>query len=172
MLIIRPVCSGDLDALLALAEQAKPRLTNLPASRERLEERIARSEAAFSRDVEFPGDEHYTFVIEKQVIEKQVIENKATEQKPGKAAAGATGEVLGTATIRAQAGAAEAYYTYRQETLIHASQQLNVRREVQTLSLSHEASDATLLCAMSLNPRYKGTTAESLLRCARLMFIA
>ncbi|MGM0615164.1 MAG: arginine N-succinyltransferase [Pseudomonadota bacterium] len=172
MLIIRPVCSGDLDALLALAEQAKPRLTNLPASRERLEERIARSEAAFSGDVEFPGDEHYTFVIEKQVIEKQVIEKKGNEQTPGMAATGTSGEVLGTATIRAQAGAAEAYYTYRQETLIHASQQLNVRREVQTLSLSHEASDATLLCAMSLDPRYKGTTAESLLRRARLMFIA
>ena len=47
MLIIRPVCCGDLDALVNLAEQATPRLTNLPASRERLEERIARSEEAF-----------------------------------------------------------------------------------------------------------------------------
>ncbi|MCP1364854.1 arginine N-succinyltransferase, partial [Halomonas sp. BBD48] len=75
-------------------------------------------------------------------------------------------------TIRAQAGAHEAYYTYRQETLIHASQQLNVRREVQTLALSHEVSEATLLCALSLDPRYKGTSAESLLRRARLMFIA
>ena len=82
------------------------------------------------------------------------------------------GEVVGTATIRAQAGAVDAYYTYRQETLIHASQQLNVRREVQTLSLSHEVSEATLLCALSLDPRYKGTSAESLLRRARLMFIA
>ncbi|MGY4877534.1 arginine N-succinyltransferase [Vreelandella aquamarina] len=175
MLIIRPVCFGDLDALVSLAEQATPRLTNLPASRERLEERIARSEAAFRSDVEFPGDEHYTFVIEKKAIEKKVIEKqgagkKGSERKPGQS--DSTGEVLGTATIRAQAGAAEAYYTYRQETLIHASQQLNVRREVQTLSLSHEASDATLLCAMSLDPRYKGTTAESLLRRARLMFIA
>lgn len=47
-----------------------------------------------------------------------------------------------------------------------------MRREVQTLALSHEASDATLLCALSLDPRYKGTSAESLLRRARLMFIA
>ena len=150
MLVVRPVKATDLNALEQLAEQAVPKLTNLPANRERLQERIARSLDAFSGDVEFPENEHYTFVLADDSRE----------------------EVLGTATIRAQAGASEAYYTYRQETLIHASQQLNVRREVQTLALSHEVSDATLLCAFSLNPRYKGTSAESLLRRARLMFIA
>ena len=150
MLVIRPVTLADLSALEQLAEHAVPRLTNLPANRERLEERIVRSQEAFESEIEYPGNEHYMFVL----------------------ADDSRNEVLGTATIRAQAGAAEAYYTYRQETLIHASQQLNVRREVQTLALSHEASDATLLCALSLNPRYKGTSAESLLRRARLMFIA
>lgn len=156
MLVIRPVEMADLEALVMLAEHATPKLTNLPANRERLEERITRSLESFNDDIEFPGNEHYTFVLE----------NSAQVDEAG------NGEVLGTATIRAQAGASEAYYTYRQETLIHASQQLNVRREVQTLALSHEVSDATLLCAYSLNPRYKGTSAESLLRRARLMFIA
>ncbi len=150
MLVIRPVTLADLPALEQLAEHAVPRLTNLPANRDRLEERIVRSQEAFESEIEYPGNEHYMFVL----------------------ADDSRNEVLGTATIRAQAGAAEAYYTYRQETLIHASQQLNVRREVQTLALSHEASDATLLCALSLDPRYKGTSAESLLRRARLMFIA
>ncbi|MFI0471940.1 arginine N-succinyltransferase [Halomonas sp. HMF6819] len=154
MRIVRPVAMTDLDALMALAENAVPRLTNLPANRARLEERIARSLEAFAREAEFPGDEHYMFVLE-----DTGAENEAER-------------VLGTATIRAQAGATDAYYTYRQETLIHASQQLNVRREVQTLALSHEVSDATLLCAFSLNPRYQGTSAESLLRRARLLFIA
>ncbi|MCS2608680.1 arginine N-succinyltransferase [Halomonas dongshanensis] len=150
MLIIRPVAEADLEALVALAERATPRLTNLPAHREGLAERIRRSVASFARQVDFPGDEHYTFVLEESE----------------------RGDVLGTATIRAQAGAADAYYTYRQETLIHASQQLNVRREVPTLALSHEVSEATLLCALSLDEAYKGTSAESLLRRARLMFIA
>lgn len=154
MLIIRPVELTDLPALEALASHATPQLTNLPAHRERLEERIARSQASFSDKVDYPGDEHYTFVLVDTID------------------AAGHGEVLGTATIRARAGAREAYYTYRQETLIHASQQLNVRREVQTLALSHEVSEATLLCAMSINPRYTGTSAESLLRRARLMFIA
>lgn len=149
-LVVRPVRSADLPALERLASSASPRLTNLPAHRDRLEERIARSRLAFSREVEFPGDEHYTFVLED-------LHRDA---------------VVGTATIRAQAGSREAYYTYRQETLIHASQQLNVRREVPTLSLSHEVSEASQLCAFSLDARYKGTSAESLLRRARLMFIA
>ncbi|WP_148253168.1 arginine N-succinyltransferase [Aidingimonas lacisalsi] len=150
MLVVRPARAADLPDLERLAGSATPRLTNLPAHRDRLEERITRSQRAFSRDIDFPGDEHYTFVIEDRE----------------------RNEVVGTATIRAQAGANEAYYTYRQETLIHASQQLNVRREVQTLSLSHEVSEATLLCALSLDSRYKATSAESLLRRARLMFIA
>ena len=150
MLVVRPAKPADLPGLERLAGTATPRLTNLPAHRDRLEERISRSQRSLSREVEFPSDESYTFVLED--LER--------------------GEVVGTATIRAQAGAHEAYYTYRQETLIHASQQLNVRREVQTLSLSHEVSEATLLCALSLDPRYKNTSAESLLRRARLMFIA
>ncbi|MDR5897643.1 arginine N-succinyltransferase [Halomonas vilamensis] len=154
MLTFRPVETRDIDALARLAENATPRLTNLPASRERLEERIVRSQQAFDHEGEVSGNEHYTFVLEDI------------------AADGVSHGVVGTATIRALAGAAEAYYTYRQETLIHASQQLNVRREVKTLSLSHEMSEATLLCAFSLDPRYQGTDAESLLRRARLMFIA
>ncbi|HAR09459.1 MAG TPA: arginine N-succinyltransferase [Cobetia sp.] len=150
MLVVRPVQPRDLPALERLAGSATPRLTNLPAHRDRLEERIARSTRAMAREVDFPGDEAYTFVLEDLDLD----------------------EVVGTASIRAQAGAQDAYYTYRQETLIHASQQLNVRHEVQTLSLSHEVSDATLLCALSLDARYRETDADSLLRRARLMFIA
>lgn len=82
MLVIRPVTLADLPALEQLAEHAVPRLTNLPANRERLEERIMRSQEAFASDIEFPGNEHYMFVL----------------------ADDSRNEVLGTATIRAQAG--------------------------------------------------------------------
>lgn len=150
MLVVRPIRPADLPALERLAGIATPSLTNLPTHRDRLEERITRSQRAFKDGIDFPGDEHYTFVLED--LERDLV--------------------VGTATIRAQAGAHEAYYTYRQETLIHASQQLDVRREVQTLALSYEVSDTSLLCAYSLDPRYRGTSGESLLRRARLMFIA
>lgn len=80
MLVIRPVTMADLSALEQLAEHAVPRLTNLPANRDRLEERILRSQEAFNSQVEFPGHEHYMFVL-------------ADDSRD---------EVLGTATIRAR----------------------------------------------------------------------
>jgi len=153
MLVVRPGTPGDLDALMALAANAVPQLTNLPAHRDRLAERLAGSVAALERTIDTPGEEIYVFVLE------------ATDDQ-GRAA------IVGTASIRARAGAKEAYYTWRRETLIHASQQLDVRRPVSILSLSHELSEASLLCAFSLDARYRATTGERLLRRARLLFVA
>lgn len=151
-LVVRPGGPGDLDALVALAENAVPALTNLPAHRESLKQRLAASEQALSRPTAAPNGEIYTFVLEDQCSEPP--------------------RVVGTASIRARAGAHEAYYTWRRETLIHASQQLKVRQEVPILSLSHELSQSSLLCAFSLDPAYYGGPGERLLRRARLLFIA
>lgn len=138
---------------MRLASGAVPRLTNLPAHRERLAARLEQCSAALARPIESPGAECYTFVLEDH-------------------ARGSGAAVVGTASLRARVGAREAYYTWRREMLIHASQQLDVRREVSILSLSHELSSATLLCAFSLDPRYHGSPAERLLRRARLLFAA
>ncbi|OHV07116.1 arginine N-succinyltransferase [Kushneria phosphatilytica] len=152
MLLVRPAGIEDLPALMRLAEASVPRLTNLPAHQERLAARLEQSTRALSAPIEAPGEECYTFVLE--------------DRTPS------TPEVVGTASLRACAGAREAYYTWRREMLIHASQQLDVRREVSILSLSHELSEASLLCAFSLDARYRGTPAERLLRRSRLLFAA
>ncbi|MGB7757769.1 MAG: arginine N-succinyltransferase [Salinisphaera sp.] len=152
MLIVRPGHPDDLEALEALAASAEPALTNLPAHRERLGERLAASQHALAAPIASPDGEIYTFVLEDQ--------------------SGETPQVVGTASIRARAGAREAYYTWRREMLIHASQQLDVRREVSILSLSHELSESSLLCAFSLHPAYRGGPGERLLRRARLLFVA
>ncbi|RJS91891.1 arginine N-succinyltransferase [Salinisphaera sp. Q1T1-3] len=148
MYLVRPGKPTDLDALVALAAGAQPPLTNLPAHRDRLRDRLTASEEALSASVAAPNGQIYVFVLEY------------------------AGEVVGTASIRARAGAREAYYTWRRETLIHASQQLDVRREVAILSLSHELSEASLLCAFSIAAEHRGTIGERLLRRARLMFVA
>lgn len=153
MLVVRPGTPDDLDALMALAAGSVPQLTNLPAHKERLSERLSQSVAALERTVDTPGEEIYVFVLE------------ATADD-------GTRSIVGTASVRARAGAREAYYTWRREMLIHASQQLDVRHEVSILSLSHELSEASLLCAFSLDARYRGTIGERLLRRARLLFIA
>lgn len=148
MYLVRPGRASDLAALVALAAASEPPLTNLPAHETKLAERLADSEAALSESVAAPNGQLYVFVLEYE------------------------GTVVGTASIRARAGAREAYYTWRRETLIHASQQLDVRREVSILSLSHELSEASLLCAFSLAAEHRATVGERLLRRARLLFVA
>lgn len=152
MLVVRPGHPDDRGALIALATGATPALTNLPAHRERLGERLEGSRHALAESVAAPDGEVYTFVLEDHQ--------------------GDTARVVGTASVRARAGAREAYYTWRREMLIHASQQLDVRREVSILSLSHELSESSLLCAFSLDPAYRGGPGERLLRRARLLFVA
>ncbi|GHC14574.1 arginine N-succinyltransferase subunit alpha [Kushneria pakistanensis] len=148
-LIARSATTDDVDAIVAMAEAARPALTNLPADRARLSARLASSQAALFATIERPGDEQYVLVAE-------------TDE----------GEIIATATIKAQAGAREAYYTYRRETLIHASQQLDVRREVDILSISHEMSHASLLCALATTDHACADHARQLLRAARLALIA
>lgn len=148
-LIARSATPDDVDAILAMATAARPALTNLPADRERLSARLASSQKALAATIEHPGDEQYVLVAETDA-----------------------GEVIATATVKALAGAREAYYTYRRETLIHASQQLDVRREVDILSISHEMSHASLLCALATIDHAHADHARALLRAARLALIA
>ncbi len=148
-LIARSATTADVDAIMAMAVAARPALTNLPADRERLTARLASSEASLAASIDRPGDEQYVLVVETD-----------------------DGEVIATATIKALAGGQEAYYTYRRETLIHASQQLDVRREVDILSISHEMSHASLLCALATTDHEQADIARRLLRAARLALIA
>lgn len=150
MLVVRLVERRDIDALIALAAQAVPRLTNLPEWREGLEARIESTRASLEREIATPGDEVYMFSLEDTVA----------------------GRLVGTATLRAQAGIGQAYYTYRRETMIHASPGLGLRQEVDVLSFSHEISTATQLCALAVAPEYRDDIeAVALLRRARLAFI-
>ena len=61
MLILRPIDSGDLDALLALATQLDS--LNLPADRTFLEERIRISKRSFTRETNW-REAIYVFVLE------------------------------------------------------------------------------------------------------------
>ncbi|MCX2522631.1 arginine N-succinyltransferase [Larsenimonas rhizosphaerae] len=151
--VVRPAEREDVPGILALAEHASPRLTNLPPDQRRLDQRVQASRRAF--DIEQGPDA--------QACHMLVMADAHT------------GTLLGTASLRVKAGEGEAYYTYRQEQLIHASHQLDVRVEVPILALTHELSSSSLLCALALSPRLDDTQrlkAQRLLRRARLMMIS
>jgi arginine N-succinyltransferase len=152
MLFVRPGRLSDLDALAQMALAARPVLHSLPHDRHELEARIALSEDSFRADVDFPGEEVYLFVLEE----------------------GATGKLLGTASIVAAAGYAEPFYVFRNDALIHASRELHVNRKIHALTMSHELTGMSRLAGFYLDRSSTGAgdAAAHLLARARMMYIA
>lgn len=64
MTLLRSARPSDLDALFALAKEATLGVTNLPKSRELLQERLSLSESSFAKEIQEPKDEIYIFVLE------------------------------------------------------------------------------------------------------------
>ncbi|HTH73450.1 MAG TPA: arginine/ornithine succinyltransferase subunit alpha [Trinickia sp.] len=150
MLFVRPGRLSDLDALAHMARAARPVLHSLPHDRRELEARVALSEDSFRADVDFPGEEFYLFVLED----------------------GATGKLLGTASIVAAAGYAEPFYVFRNDALIHASRELHVNRKIHALTMSHELTGKSRLAGFYIDPSLRGDAAAHLLSRARMMYIA
>ncbi|WJF89184.1 arginine N-succinyltransferase [Paraburkholderia bonniea] len=147
---VRPARLADLDALLQMAQTARPVLHSLPHERAALEARIALSEDSFRAEVDFPGEEFYLFVL----------------------ADTATDTLLGTASIIAAAGYAEPFYAFRNDALIHASRELHVSRKIHALTMSHELTGMSRLAGFYLAPSLRGDAAAHLLSRARMMYLA
>ncbi len=62
-MIVRPVTSADLPALIELARSTGTGLTALPANEQRLQHRVSWAEKAFRGEAE-RGDADYLFVLE------------------------------------------------------------------------------------------------------------
>ena len=148
MLLVRPIRVSDLPALEHFAEASGVGVTSLPNDRERLYERIQRSNSSFASDIASQGEEIYVFVLERD------------------------GEVLGTASIVASAGFDEPFYNYRNETLVHASPSLKVNNKIHALTMCHDLTGQTQLGGFHVLPEVMAGDGARLLSRARLMFIA
>jgi arginine N-succinyltransferase len=150
MLFVRPSRLADLDALEHMARTAQPVLHSLPHDRRALEARIALSEDSFRAEVDFPGEEFYLFVLED----------------------GASGKLMGTASIVAAAGYSDPFYAFRNDALIHASRELHVNRKIHALTMSHELTGKSRLAGYYIDPSLRGDAAAHLMSRARMMYIA
>ena len=150
MYLVRPADFADLPALERLAQQAGIGITNFPANRERLNDKIASSRRSFMKDVVQPGDESYLFVL---------VETK-TEQ------------IVGCCGIDAIVGADTPFYSYRIDEVVHASPQLQIHNRIPALFLCHDYSGTSRLIALVVDKAHQNLTAMSLLSKARLLFIA
>jgi arginine N-succinyltransferase len=147
-MIVRPVCSRDLPALIELAQSTGTGLTTLPANEERLAHRVGWAEKTF-RGEAAPGDADYLFVLEDD-----------------------QGAVAGICAIAGAVGQREPWYNYRVGLTVSASKELNIYREIPTLFLANDLTGNSELCSLFLREEYRNGLNGRLLAKARLLFMA
>ncbi|HEX5842148.1 MAG TPA: arginine N-succinyltransferase [Pseudomonas sp.] len=147
-MIVRPVCSADLPALLDLARSTGAGLTTLPANQERLAHRVAWAEKTF-RGEAARADADYLFVLEDD-----------------------NGEVVGISAVAGAVGLREPWYNYRVGLTVSASQELKIHRQIPTLFLANDLTGNSELCSLFLRSDQRSGLNGRLLSKARFLFIA
>ena len=147
-MIVRPVRSADLPALIDLARSTGAGLTTLPANEERLAHRVGWAEKAFGGEAE-RADADYLFVLEDDA-----------------------GKVVGISAVAGAVGLREPWYNYRVGLTVSASQELNIHRQVPTLFMANDLTGNSELCSLFLHADYRTGLNGRLLSKARFLFIA
>ena len=132
-MIVRPVRSSDLPALIELARSTGTGLTTLPANEERLAHRVGWAEKTFRGEAS-RGDADYLFVLEDD-----------------------NGRVVGISAIAGAVGLREPWYNFRVGLTVSASQELNIYREIPTLFLANDLTGNSELCSLFLHADYRET---------------
>lgn len=147
-MIVRPVRSTDLPALIDLARSTGTGLTTLPANEARLTHRVGWAEKTFNGEVE-RADADYLFVLEDD-----------------------DGKVVGISAVAGAVGLREPWYNYRVGLTVSASQELQIHREIPTLFLANDLTGNSELCSLFLHAEHRTGLNGRLLSKARLLFMA
>ncbi|MDF3935725.1 arginine/ornithine succinyltransferase subunit alpha [Pseudomonas citronellolis] len=150
MLVMRPAQAADLQQVQRLAADSPVGVTSLPDDAERLKEKILASEASFAAEVSYNGEESYFFVIEDTQ----------------------TGQLVGCSAIVASAGFSEPFYSFRNETFVHASRELKIHNKIHVLSLCHDLTGNSLLTSFYVQRELVNTPIAELNSRGRLLFMA
>ena len=149
MMVIRPVATGDLPGLLALAAETGGGLTSLPVDEATLAARIERAQRTWRG--ELPRSEQgYVFVLEDSV----------------------SGAIAGISAIEVAVGLNDPWYNYRVGTQVHASKELSVYNALPTLFLSNDHTGSSELCTLFLDPAWRKEGNGYLLAKSRFLFMA
>ncbi len=149
MMVIRPVCRDDKQALLELAGNTGIGFTSLPQNEDNISERIERVLASWEGTNSL-GEQGYLFVLEDTLSKK----------------------VVGVSGIEVAMGLSEPWYDFRVGTLVHASKELNVYTQMPTLFLSNDHTGHSELCTLFLEPDYRRDKNGHLLSKSRMLFMA
>lgn len=147
---IRPVLMKDLDAVYQLACDAGYGMTNLPANKPLLAEKIEKSVASFKKSTNTPGDEIYFFVME--TLEEH--------------------QIVGCAGIIALVGANGPFYQYKVSNEILCSDTLALCSEHPVLYLVNDYQNLSEIGMLFLSKEHRHHLEGELLSRFRLLFIA
>jgi len=146
---IRAARPDDLRAFYDLAKLTGGGFTNLPAERATLEEKLARSEAGFSRQGENQGDDLYVFMLEN-------VE---------------AGTIRGTGQVFGAVGTDVPFYSYLISTLTQKSQELGRIFRNQALTLTTDLEGSSEVGGLFLHPQERAGGLGMLLARSRYLFI-
>ncbi|MGH8354722.1 MAG: arginine/ornithine succinyltransferase subunit alpha [Pseudomonas sp.] len=149
MLVMRPAQMADLSDVQRLAADSPVGVTSLPNDADRLRDKIVASEASFAAEVSFNGEESYFFVLEDS----------------------ATGRLVGCSGIVASAGYSEPFYSFRNETFVHAARELKIHNKIHVLSLCHDLTGNSLLTSFYVEPQLVNSVWSELNSRGRLLFV-
>lgn len=146
---LRAAHASDIEPLYEMAKLTGGGFTNLPADRTALETKLARAEAAFTREGEIADDQ---FVL--------VLENVET------------GQVRGTCQLMSQVGQRWPFYSYRLNTVTQYSKELDRTVRAEMLSLTTDLEGWSEVGGLFLHPAERAGGLGMLLARSRYLFIA
>src|SRR5947209_1706627 len=146
---VRSATGEDFRAIYQMAKLTGGGFTNLPADRATLVNKLARSEASFSRKEDTQGGDLYVFVLE----------------NPD------TGKVRGTCQVFGQIGSDHPFYSYHVSTLTQSSPELGKTFRNQTLSLTTDLEGCSEVGGLFLHPAMRAGGWGALLARSRYLFM-
>jgi arginine N-succinyltransferase len=149
MMVIRPIEVNDEEALIEFAKITGPGFTSLQDNPEVVKDKLSYALEAFKAGNQ-AAEKLYLFVLEDV----------------------AEGKIAGICAIEAAVGLSDPWYNYRMGTLVHASKELNVYNQMQTLTISNDHTGYSELCTLFLHPDYRHSKNGHLLSKCRFMFMA
>src|SRR5690606_21377558 len=121
-MIVRPARGSDLAALIERARNAGAGLTSLPASEERMAQRVRWAELSLRGEAE-RADAAYLFVLETD-----------------------DGKVVGISAMTGAVGLRQPWYNYRLGLMVCASLEPRIHREIPTPFLANDLTGSTEMC--------------------------
>ena len=152
-MLVRPARMEDVKGLTELSKKAGRGLTTMPKTAAEMTARIEHSIAALSRTGPNPPPEDATTEIYFLVLEEE-------------------NQVIGTAGIFTNLGSEHPFYSYRLSRLTRESPELNIRSDVEILSLVNDYHGYSEIGTLFLDPAWRGGGRGRLMSFSRFMLMA